>query len=159
MSETTKPIEFEVNFVDYADGKVLVSGRNYEQNISVGEVFLWAYRVTVKEVEPYDFTYHYSNKRSISLCVEAIEAYRRSVEILGHGGTGRLTLAGEGFECLTPYNSVKPHSYDLLRVNQYELARRPVGLAEGDFVVPDDFDDPLPPELQRYFEGYEDPMR
>ena len=37
-------------------------------------------------------------------------------------------------------------------------ARRPVGLAEGQFVVPDDFDDPLPPEIQRYFEGYEDPM-
>jgi len=38
------------------------------------------------------------------------------------------------------------------------VARRPVGLAEGQFVVPDDFDDPLPPEIQRYFEGYEDPM-
>lgn len=30
---------------------------------------------------------------------------------------------------------------------------RPIGLAEGQFVVPDDFDDPLPDELQRLFEG------
>ena len=158
MSETTKPIEFEVNFVDYADGKVMVSGRNYERDISVGVVFLWVYRVTVKEVEPHDFTYYYSDERPISLCVEAIEAYRRSVEILGQGGTGRLTLVGEGFEKLTPYGSVKPRSYDLLRVDQYELARRPIGLAEGEFIVPDDFDDPLPDELQRLFDGDEETM-
>ena len=31
---------------------------------------------------------------------------------------------------------------------------RPSGLAKGDFVVPDDFDDPLPEELQRLFEGH-----
>ncbi len=31
---------------------------------------------------------------------------------------------------------------------------RPSGLAEGEFVVPDDFDDPLPDELQRLFEGH-----
>ena len=30
---------------------------------------------------------------------------------------------------------------------------RPVGLAEGEFVVPDDFDDPLPDELRDAFEG------
>ena len=33
------------------------------------------------------------------------------------------------------------------------LKRRPSGLAEGQFVVPDDFDDPLPDEIQRLFEG------
>jgi antitoxin (DNA-binding transcriptional repressor) of toxin-antitoxin stability system len=31
--------------------------------------------------------------------------------------------------------------------------RRPFGLAEGDFVVPDDFDDPLPDDLLDAFEG------
>jgi hypothetical protein len=31
--------------------------------------------------------------------------------------------------------------------------RRPFGLAKGDFVVPDDFDDPLPEEVLREFEG------
>lgn len=30
---------------------------------------------------------------------------------------------------------------------------RPVGLAAGQFVVPDDFDDPLPDELLDAFEG------
>ena len=153
MSETTKPIEFEVNFVDYADGKVLVSGRNYERDIFVGEVFLWVYRVTVEEVKPLDFTCYYSDARPISLCVEAIEAYRQSVDILGQGETGRLTLAGKGFGQLKPYSSGKPRSYDLLRVDKREAARRPSGLAEGEFIVPDDFDDPLPDELQRLFEG------
>ena len=29
---------------------------------------------------------------------------------------------------------------------------RPYGLAAGEFTVPDDFDDPLPPEFRRQFE-------
>ena len=30
---------------------------------------------------------------------------------------------------------------------------RPIGLAKGDFVVPDDFDDPLPEDVLELFEG------
>lgn len=30
--------------------------------------------------------------------------------------------------------------------------KRPVGLAKGDFVVPDDFDSPLPADVQKMFE-------
>lgn len=30
---------------------------------------------------------------------------------------------------------------------------RPIGLAEGEFVVPDDFDAPLPEDILRHFEG------
>ena len=30
--------------------------------------------------------------------------------------------------------------------------KRPMGLASGDFTVPDDFDSPLPPEIQKLFE-------
>lgn len=30
---------------------------------------------------------------------------------------------------------------------------RPIGLAKGDFVVPDDFDDPLPEDVLQFFEG------
>ena len=30
---------------------------------------------------------------------------------------------------------------------------RPVGLCAGEFVVPDDFDDPLPPDVLDRFEG------
>jgi prevent-host-death family protein len=36
------------------------------------------------------------------------------------------------------------------------LKERVPGDAKGLFVVPDDFNDPLPPEIQRYFEGEED---
>jgi len=31
--------------------------------------------------------------------------------------------------------------------------RRPIGLAKGEFVVPDDFDDPLPDDILDLFEG------
>ncbi len=31
--------------------------------------------------------------------------------------------------------------------------KRPSGLCEGEFIVPDDFDDPLPEEILRAFEG------
>ena len=31
--------------------------------------------------------------------------------------------------------------------------KRPIGLAKGDFVVPDDFDDPLPEDILQLFEG------
>lgn len=33
------------------------------------------------------------------------------------------------------------------------VGRRPSGLAAGLFVVPDDFDDPLPDEILKLFEG------
>ena len=32
---------------------------------------------------------------------------------------------------------------------------RPLGLLRGQFTVPDDFDEPLPAEIQAYFEGNE----
>jgi hypothetical protein len=31
--------------------------------------------------------------------------------------------------------------------------QRSLGLLRGQFVVPDDFDAPLPPEIQQYFDG------
>jgi len=34
-----------------------------------------------------------------------------------------------------------------------EGRRRPIGLAKGEFVVPDDFDDPLPDDILDLFEG------
>ena len=33
------------------------------------------------------------------------------------------------------------------------VALRPIGLAKGDFIIPDDFDDPLPNDLLALFEG------
>ncbi len=38
---------------------------------------------------------------------------------------------------------------------QKESDLRPYGLCEGDFVVPDDFNDPLPGEILAEFEGDE----
>lgn len=41
----------------------------------------------------------------------------------------------------------------LARLVPVEEKRRPIfGLDEGKLVIPDDFDDPLPPEIQQYFE-------
>ena len=31
--------------------------------------------------------------------------------------------------------------------------QRPLGLYRGQFAVPDDFDAPLPPDIQKYFDG------
>ena len=33
---------------------------------------------------------------------------------------------------------------------------RPLGILRGQLIVPDDFNDPLPAEVQKYFEGEED---
>jgi antitoxin (DNA-binding transcriptional repressor) of toxin-antitoxin stability system len=33
------------------------------------------------------------------------------------------------------------------------VGMRPIGLAKGDFVVPDDFNDPLPDDVLQLFEG------
>jgi antitoxin (DNA-binding transcriptional repressor) of toxin-antitoxin stability system len=38
-------------------------------------------------------------------------------------------------------------------VEATEPSLRPAGLCAGDFVVPDDFDAPLPPEILQSFEG------
>jgi hypothetical protein len=32
-------------------------------------------------------------------------------------------------------------------------ARRPLGLYRGQFTIPDDFDEPLSPDIQKYFDG------
>jgi hypothetical protein len=36
------------------------------------------------------------------------------------------------------------------------LPGRPLGIMRGQFIVPDDFDAPLPDDLQRYFDGEDD---
>lgn len=56
-----------------------------------------------------------------------------------------VTQEGRPVAEINPIKSVEP--------DDLPLTRRPSGLAEGEFIVPDDFDDPLPDELQRLFEG------
>ena len=152
MSVTSKFTEFEVNFVNRDESKVTVSGRNYERDIEIGDTFKWVYRVTSEATAEQEFSQYQSDERPVSLRVEAIEAYRRDVDILGRGVTGKLTLTGSGAERLKPASD-SPFSYDLLRIERLEAIPRPHGLAEGQFVVPDDFDDPLPDEIQRLFAG------
>ena len=58
-------------------------------------------------------------------------------------------LAGETLvvtEAGKPFAEIKP-----LAKERKEL--RPIGLCEGEFVVPDDFDDPLPESILAGFEG------
>ncbi|MEA2239140.1 MAG: hypothetical protein QOC81_3864 [Thermoanaerobaculia bacterium] len=40
-----------------------------------------------------------------------------------------------------------------IRPLKASMGPRPIGLAAGEFVVPDDFDDPLPDDLLDAFEG------
>jgi prevent-host-death family protein len=42
---------------------------------------------------------------------------------------------------------------EIRRVRPRRRGRRPMGLCEGDFIVPDNFDAPLPKELLDAFEG------
>ncbi len=42
---------------------------------------------------------------------------------------------------------------EIRRVTVRRKARRPIGLCAGEFVVPEDFDAPLPDELLDAFEG------
>ena len=40
-----------------------------------------------------------------------------------------------------------------MRPLTHRAGLRPIGLAKGDFVVPDDFNDPLPEDVLQLFEG------
>ena len=66
------------------------------------------------------------------------------------GETLLITQAGRPVAEINPVKSSEP--------DKLPLTRRPSGLAKGDFVVPDDIDDPLPDELQRLFDGHEETM-
>lgn len=61
------------------------------------------------------------------------------------GETLLITQAGQPVAEINPIKSAE--------AEDVPLTPRPRGLAKGDFVVPDDFDDPLPDEIQRLFEG------
>lgn len=59
------------------------------------------------------------------------------------GETLLITQAGRPVAEINPVKFSEPEDLP--------LTPRPRGLAKGDFVVPDDFDDPLPDEIQRLF--------
>ncbi len=113
--------EFEVNFVTLDGLKASVAGRNYDKDILIGDGFPWIYRVTIRQVAAHNSYPEYSDERAVSLSVERIEAYGRSVDVLGGSITGRLFLAGDGYEQLKPADG-SPWSYDLLRATRLDLA-------------------------------------
>lgn len=75
---------------------------------------------------------------------------KATVEEVESGAAEYLHRAIDG-ETVVVYQGNRPVA-EIRPVTETETLR-PVGLAEGDFVVPDGFDDPLPDELLDAFEG------
>ena len=71
------------------------------------------------------------------------------------GETVIITRAGQPVAEIRPAS--RPDSADTPHGEAAQNEkRRPIGLAAGEFTVPDDFDDPLPEEILRLFEGSEE---
>lgn len=75
---------------------------------------------------------------------------KATLEEVEHGAVEYLHRAIDG-ETVVVYREGRPVA-EIRPVTETE-ALRPVGLAAGEFVVPDDFDDPLPDDLLDAFEG------
>jgi antitoxin (DNA-binding transcriptional repressor) of toxin-antitoxin stability system len=61
-----------------------------------------------------------------------------------------LEKVAAGQELILTRNGISVARMSPLKASQKD---RVPGSDKGLFVVPDDFDDPLPPEIQRYFDG------
>lgn len=64
-----------------------------------------------------------------------------------------VTVQSDGTLVLKDLPFKKGDSVEILIRGHSSFARRPFGLASGDFVVPEDFNAPLPEEILREFEG------
>ncbi len=64
------------------------------------------------------------------------------IKLIQEGNSLIITQANQ------PIAEIKP-----IPTNQSQKERRPIGLCEGEFVVPDDFNDPLPEEIIKLFEN------
>jgi antitoxin (DNA-binding transcriptional repressor) of toxin-antitoxin stability system len=64
------------------------------------------------------------------------------------GETLLVLRAGKPVAEIKPVSPVSP-----VLLEDDDNSPRPIGLCAGEFVVPDDFDDPLPEELLAAFEG------
>jgi prevent-host-death family protein len=89
----------------------------------------------------------------IAISIEEMErdlkSYLSQVEA---GETLIVTRAGQPVAEIKPVASSSPSESDQeLSPDKKQL--RPFGLAKGEFEVPADFDDPLPEEILRLFEG------
>ncbi|MDM8532707.1 hypothetical protein QUF63_16215 [Anaerolineales bacterium HSG25] len=61
-------------------------------------------------------------------------------------------LPVEGIKLLAEFVAFLKTKFDIQEKPTMEQTR-PFGLCEGEFVVPDDFDDPLPDDILNAFEG------
>ncbi len=75
---------------------------------------------------------------------------KATLEEVKNGAAEYLRRALDG-ETVVVYKDDRP-VVEIRPLTETE-ALRPVGLAAGEFVVPDDFDDPLPEEMLDAFEG------
>jgi antitoxin (DNA-binding transcriptional repressor) of toxin-antitoxin stability system len=75
---------------------------------------------------------------------------KATIEEVENGAAEYLHRAIDG-ETVVIYQGERPVAE--IRPVTETATLRPVGLAAGDFVVPDDFDDPLPADLLDAFEG------
>jgi len=75
---------------------------------------------------------------------------KATLEQIANGAAEYLHRVIEG-ETIVVYKGEKPVAE--IRPFTETDSLRPVGLAAGEFVVPDDFDDPLPAEILDAFEG------
>ncbi|MGL4497520.1 MAG: type II toxin-antitoxin system Phd/YefM family antitoxin [Planktothrix sp.] len=64
------------------------------------------------------------------------------IKLIQEGNSLIITQADQ------PIAEIKP-----IPIKQPQKERRPIGLCEGEFVVPDNFNDPLPEEIIKLFEN------
>jgi antitoxin (DNA-binding transcriptional repressor) of toxin-antitoxin stability system len=76
---------------------------------------------------------------------------RISAEALQHDWQTYLTRIQAGETVVVCVNDMAVA--EIKPVEASELSLRPAGLCAGEFVVPDDFDAPLPAEILESFEG------
>ena len=84
-----------------------------------------------------------------SLVCGLAKGFASPVAQVGAAVLGQLAQSGESITIVQadqPVAELKPVTTDA-------KSSRPIGLYEGEFVVPDDFDDPLPDEILKGFEG------
>jgi antitoxin (DNA-binding transcriptional repressor) of toxin-antitoxin stability system len=75
---------------------------------------------------------------------------KATLEQIENGAASYLHRVMDG-ETIVVYKDDRPVA-EIRPITETERLR-PVGLAAGEFVVPDDFDDPLPDDLLKAFEG------
>ncbi|CAC5342346.1 MULTISPECIES: type II toxin-antitoxin system Phd/YefM family antitoxin [Planktothrix] len=76
-----------------------------------------------------------------------------NIDDIQHNLSGFIKLIQEGNSLIItqadqPIAEIKP-----ILTKPPQKERRPIGLCEGEFVVPDDFNDPLPGEIIKLFEN------